>query len=100
MNAKIVRNTSKRKAGKNGCRNGGFIQKTLALSVLCIALASTANVGRGDERLSAEEKESASSANPSEERIDGAALFASIVLIFGHLPASVFAKSNRIVTFS
>ena len=71
-------------------------KRRLPSSVLCIALASIANVDRGDEHLSAEEKEAASSANSTEERIDGAALFASIVLVFGHLSASVFAKSNRL----
>ena len=86
---------------QNGCQNERFIQKTLALSTLCLVLASIANVIHGAEQhLSTEEKEAASSANSAEERIDGAALFASILLIFSRLSASVFAKSNRIVTFS
>lgn len=99
VNANIARNTGKRKASKNGCRNGGFIQKMLGLSVLCITLVSIANIIQGAEHSSAEEKEVESSANPS-ECIDGAALFASILLMFGCLSASVFAKSNRIVTLS
>ena len=102
MAANISRNTgSRRKAGKKGCRNGAFIQKTLALPALCIALAGIANVIHGAKQYSrAEGKEAASFANSAEERIDGAALFASILLIFSRLSASVFAKSNRIVTFS
>ena len=60
MDAKIARNTSKRKAGKNDCRNGAFIQKTLAFPALCIALVGIANVNHGAEHLNAEEKESAS----------------------------------------
>lgn len=85
---------------QNGCQNERFIQKTLPLSTLCLVLASIANVIHGAEQYSrAEGKEAASFANPP-ERIDGAALFASILLIFSRLSASVFAKSNRIVTFS
>lgn len=76
MAANTSRNRGKWKAGKNGCLNGAFIQKPLALPALCIALAGIANVNRGTEQhLSTEEKEAASSANSAEERIDGVALF-------------------------
>ncbi len=70
MNANIARNTGKRKAGKNGCRNEGFIQKALALFALCLALASGIDLSRCAER-----EEAVSSANSAEERIDGVALF-------------------------
>ena len=87
MDAKIARNRGRRKAGKKGCRNGAFIQKPLALPALCLALASGIDLGQCAER-----EEAVSSANSAEERIDGVALFASILLIFSRLSASIFVK--------